>query len=322
MPETVKSNVMLFADDTKMYREIRSINDTDIFQNDLDMLSDWSDKWLLQFHPNKCSIMKFGKGHNNSGSYTLKANNKTITLSTSNQEKDIGVTFDTELNFEEHIHLKINTACKMSNIIRRSYRFLDIKTFIPLYKAMVRSHFDYASSIWYPLKKRLIDQIESVQRRATKMLPNLRNLSYPERLSKLNLPTLAYRRARGDMIELYKICNNIYDSDVTKNLLTFNTDLETRTSSRGHKFKLVQDRLKTRIRKQYFTKRVVKVWNNMPVHVVNAPSINSFKSRLDKCWQNQPIKYIYTAEVETSLHREYRIPTKRASHRGSNGPAR
>jgi len=56
---------------------------------------------------------------------------------------------------------------------------------------MVRSHLDYANSVWAPYKKGIVDQIESVQKRATKQIPALRNLSYKERLQKLKLPTIA-----------------------------------------------------------------------------------------------------------------------------------
>ena len=58
---------------------------------------------------------------------------------------------------------------------------------------------------WSPQKIKHIEMIENVQRRCTRQLPYLKDLSYPERLKKLKLPTLAYRRIRGDMIETYKI---------------------------------------------------------------------------------------------------------------------
>ena len=70
---------------------------------------------------------------------------------------------------------------------------------------MVRSHFDYAVIIWNPHAVKYIESIEWVQRRATKMVPELKKLSYPEKLKCLRLPTMAYRRARGDMIEVYKL---------------------------------------------------------------------------------------------------------------------
>ena len=96
--------------------------------------------------------------------------------------------------------------------------FLNEEIFVPLYKSLVRSHFDYGMSVWTPHLVKYIKAIESVQRRATKMIPTIKDLSYSERFKKLKLPTLAYRRARGDMIEVYKIVIDIYDPKTTNNL--------------------------------------------------------------------------------------------------------
>jgi len=60
-----------------------------------------------------------------------------------------------------------------------------------------------------------VDNIESVQKRATKQIPGFNNLSCHERLKKLKLPTIAYRRIRGDMIETYKIINEKYDPEAS-----------------------------------------------------------------------------------------------------------
>jgi hypothetical protein len=129
-----------------------------------------------------------------------------------NEEKDIGVTIDLELSFDKHISEKVKKANSMCYIIRRSFQYLDHSTFLPLYKSLVRVHLDYASSVWAPYKVKHIEQLESVQRRATKQLPGFSNLTYPERLRRLKLPTLSYRRMiRGDMIELYKIATGKYN---------------------------------------------------------------------------------------------------------------
>ena len=79
----------------------------------------------------------------------------------------------------------------------------------------MRPRLEYAASILNPYKKGYIDDLEKVQRRATKLLQNISHLSYPERLAALSLPTLVYRRISGDMIETFKILSNIYDSRVT-----------------------------------------------------------------------------------------------------------
>ena len=132
---------------------------------------------------------------------------------------------------------KKNLRLRSLLIIRRSFIYLDTDILLTLYKALVRSHFDYAMIIWNPHMVKHIESIEGVQRRATKMIPELKHLSYPERLKKLKLPTMAYRRARGDMIEVFKIVVQIYDNKTTDNFLSFRENMN--MSLRGHEFTLV-----------------------------------------------------------------------------------
>ena len=81
-----------------------------------------------------------------------------------------------------------------------------MKKKIPLlYMTLVRPHFEYANVVWAPHYKGDQQLVEKVQRRATKMIPNFRNLSYDLRLRHLNLPSLHHRRRRGDMVMAYNI---------------------------------------------------------------------------------------------------------------------
>ena len=97
----------------------------------------------------------------------------------------------------------------MMGIIRRTFEYLEDKCFSTVFKSFVRPHIEYANQVWSPTA------LENVQRRATKLIPG-----YKERLIRLNLPTLSYRRLRGDMIEIYKILTGKYDSTVTSNFVT------------------------------------------------------------------------------------------------------
>ena len=111
-----------------------------------------------------------------------------------------------------------------------------------------------------------IEAIEKVQRRRTKMLPGLQKLTYEERLRKLKLPTLAYRRNRGDMIEVFKILKGFYDTRVTGQIFRCNTG-----SNRGHSLKLAKPRANRDIKKYSFTSRVIDQWNDLPECMVSTP---------------------------------------------------
>jgi hypothetical protein len=210
------------------------------------------------------------------------------------RKKDIGVTIDSELTFESHICEKVNKATSIFGALRRAFRYLDKKLFIPLYKTMVRTQLDYASSVWAPYKKKHIDMIENVQKRATKQIPGMKNLSYEERLRKLELPTLSYRRLRGDMIEVYKIIQGHYDPEASTIIKLMN-DTEQRFSTRTNSKKVVYNRANTNIRKNSFSIRIAKYWNKLP------ENINSFKNRLDKHWKDEELYYAnYKADISGS----------------------
>jgi transposase-like protein len=92
-------------------------------------------------------------------------------------------------------------------LISRTYTFLNETSFRYLFQALVRPNLEYAAAVWSPYTKNDIESIENVPRRATKQVPSLKQLSY--RLRKLKMPTLKYRRLRGDMIETFKIVKGI-----------------------------------------------------------------------------------------------------------------
>jgi len=178
--------------------------------------------------------------------------------------------------------------------ISRSFEYIDTGTFKKLYTALVRPHIEYAQPVWSPYKKQDIAAIESIQRRATKLVPGLSGLPYPERLKKLKLPTLSYRRTRGDMIEVYKLLNNHYYYETNK-LLTLHEDSHTR----GNQLKLLKKRTRLDIRKHSFSNRVVNIWNSLPNSVISAKTINTFENRLDRHWSNQDIMYNFEDFIAT-----------------------
>jgi hypothetical protein len=186
--------------------------------------------------------------------------------------------------------------------MRRTFKYLDTKSFLVIYKTLVRTHLDYASSVWAPYKMKYIEKIESVQKRVTKQFPGMKNLSYPERLKKLGLLTLTYRRIRGDMIEVYKIIKGCYDREASSFLKLMN-ETGLRFSSRINSNKIVHQHVKSNKRKYAFTLRVSRIWNKLPDTVVNAPTLNTFKNRLDRYWKNQDLFFNnYKSDIQWDCH--------------------
>ena len=284
MVEVTKSNLKLYADDAKLYRPIVCDQDRQILQEDICQLEDWSTSWMLRFHPSKCKVIRLRAPHPDNYNYTLG----TSVLGWSVAEKDLGIIMDFQLRFREEISQRVKKANSITGVIRRTFHYLDPPTFSRLFSTLVRPHLDYAASVWNPHLKGDIEKIEKVQRRATKQVPMLKHQSYAERLKTLQLTTLRYRRHRGDMIETYKILTNKYDVDPT---IFFSLSNNTRT--RGHCLKLEKTRTSSARLAHWFSHRVVNYWNSLPEHIVTAPSLNTFKNRLDKYWSDHPLKYNY-----------------------------
>ena len=123
-----------------------------------------------------------------------------------------------------------------------------------------------------------------MQRRAIKHHQNISHIGYPERLDTLHLPTLMFRRIRGDVIENFKIHVNIYDSRVTNFLSKSNFSITS-----GHNLKLFVQHANYNIRKWFFSIRIEDIWNRHPSRVANAPNVMRFEKRLDKCWADRKI---------------------------------
>ena len=193
LPDIVHSLCYMFADDTKAGRRVVTQEDALALQEDIQRLEGWSDNWLINFHPGKCHILTVGHHHNitHNQRYIIRGQE----IETVFEEKDLGVVVDSNLDFEEHIHGIVKRANQYVGVIRRAFTYFDIKLFRLLFPAFARSHLEYNQSVWAPRKKKLVNLIESVQIRATKLVNGLSGLDYSERLKAIGLPTLAFRRS-------------------------------------------------------------------------------------------------------------------------------
>lgn len=259
-------------------RSIKSDSDRDLLQSDLASLFQWSGSWQLLFNADKCSVIHFGKKN---PCYDYKvADNSNLGVTT--EEKDLGILIDDKLTFKQHIESTVNKANQILGVIKRNFNHANSNAKLQLYKSLVRSKLEYGNCVWCPRLQGDKDKIERVQRRATKFIVK-GDLCYLERLKKLRLPTLEYRRLRGDLIETYKIHHNLEKVD--------NLFIPHQGKTRGHSFKLEKTRTNTNTRATFFSNRIISAWNSLPEAAVAAESTNSFKNKIDRHYGESVYRY-------------------------------
>ena len=273
LPDCVQNICKVFADDTKIYGNPHK---SDTLQEDLNKLQLWSETWNLYFNASKCKVLHIGK-QNPEIDYTMKSNDEDIVISKCAEEKDLGVVFDKNLSFDNHIENAIKKANRVLSVIKRTFTYLDKEMFLNLYKALVRPLVEYGNTIWFPTLKRQSSALEKVQRRATKLVKEVNHLPYAARLSALDLPSLKSRRTRGDLIQTFKIINHFDDLDYT-NFFTLSSVDKTRNANT----KIFIEYCRTHKRKFCFSKRVPSLWNRLPNHIKMAQNVNIFKNLIDK----------------------------------------
>ena len=282
LPKLVTSYTRIFADDTKIFKAIESMDDTKVLQNDLIELANWSKKWQLPFNESKCKVIHFGK-KNPHQSYNM--NN--IQLEAVSEEKDPGITFDPDLKFGPHIRNIISKANSRVGLIKNTFEDLQPQNFKILYKSLVRPILEYCSSVWYPILVRDMKEIEKVQKRATKLVKGISDWTYEERLKHLDIPTMEYRRRRTDMLQVFRILKNLDDLDADHFF-----ELDSQGVTRGHSLKIRKPRASSKLRLNSFSHRVVNPWNSLSEEVVSADSLNCFKDRLERKWKFDQYKYL------------------------------
>ena len=149
-----KSNISLYADDTKLYREINLDCDHDALQKDIDTLNDWALKNLMKFHPNKCKALPVTLCKPSLYSTALPFYNFIYCLGNSpidfiRSQKDLGVHFNSTLTWTEHNNFLYSKANKYLGLLKRTCHFVkNIQQRRSLYLALIRSQFEHCSSVW------------------------------------------------------------------------------------------------------------------------------------------------------------------------------
>ncbi len=193
--------ILKFADDTKIGNSIITNQDRMTRQEDLRKISEWSQKWEMPFDINKFHVLRVGI---RSQKFNFKMND-TKTESVQGV-RDLGVTIASRLKFSKQCKEAAGKVNRILGFISRSFSFKNKDVILPLYINLVRPHLEYAVQFWSPHYAKDIGKLQTVQRRATKMITSLRNKSYEERLAQLNLFSLERK-----IITCFKNTQRIYE---------------------------------------------------------------------------------------------------------------
>ena len=286
LPENIKNQCKLYADDCKLIGVVENEGDLEQVQVDIDKLQLWAKTWQMSFNYDKCKVMHFGK-NNAEREYKidLGQNSPPHIIEKTLIERDLGIIIANDLKWVHQIEKAVQTAKAIISQIRNSFMYFDAELVRLLYVSLIRPHLEYAVPVWNPYLKGDIDNIENVQHRATRLVPGIKRKGYKYRVKTLRITTLETRRKRGDLIQFYKIINKIDHVNLENGLQEKNRGIESGPAGnlrrQGVCFHRELGKIKS-IRDNFFTNRVIPLWNDLPVEIKEARTLDSFKAGLDK----------------------------------------
>jgi len=261
----------LFADDLKIYTSVPFGGTSLDLQNSLNRLAEWSTKWQLGINCSKCFVMRIGNFNHVLPEYNIGS----VKLSVENKTSDLGIQIDNNLGFREHITKITSQAKSRIGILFRSFATRNIVFLRKAFITYVRPLLEYSTNVWNPHFIQDVDLLESVQRKFTKRIPELRNLPYLERLALLDLEPLELRRLRFDLVSYYNILNGI--SPVSECCLVSRSTIGTTRSRCNY---LVKLRKGSQTCLHSFFNYQIDCWNSLPLCVTESNSVCVFKKQL------------------------------------------
>ena len=288
------TQVCMYADDTKIWREIHGENDHIILQQDIDYLMDWALRNKMNFHPSKCKALMVS--HNKPPladilpeiQFYYKMGNSIIDYCDS--EKDLGVNINCTLNWTSHCDTVYSKANQMFGLLKRICHFVNNTNMKrSLYLSLVRSQFEHCPIVWKPSSITAIKKLENIQKRSFKWILGDDNISYSSDLlyhihcKQLNILPIKFRLDLHDLKFFHSVVYNLSCVKLPQYLQPFSGS-RLRTSHLDHKCYVSNVFPRNPQSNRNFTNsyfyRAHLAWNRLPLQIRDIEIQSEFKTAL------------------------------------------
>ena len=271
---------LLFADDTKLLRNISSITNSTQLQNDINHLLTWSLMSHLTFNLSKTLMLRFpNRSTNIDATYFMDSSPIQVVESC----KDLGVIVSSDLSWSLQQNSVISKAYRQLGLIRRTFsKFVSVREKKLLYLSLVRSQLTYCSQLWRPQFIKDIAALEKVQRRATKYILNDYTSDYKQRLITLGmLPLMHYY----EYLDISFLATCLKEPNSSFPILDYITFSSSNTRSRTFA-KLVPNKVKSNVSRHFYFNRVTRLWNLLPPIDLDLPLASIKRKLKEVLWEH------------------------------------
>ena len=273
---TPGTKMRLFADDSLLYRQIRSTEDCEILQNDLNILQNWEKKWKMEFHPQKCQLLTITKKQNPiKAKYYVHGE----ALSQTKSAKYLGVIIDSELNWKDQNKAVCKKANSILAFLKRNISNCPQPIKEKCYKTLVKPILEYGCCVWDPHTKKYIEELEKTHKNAARFVTN--NYNYISGNTKNNMNKLGWipleeQRARNKVNLFYKGIHNTIDIP-TDQYQTISHRIKTRQNE-CQMYNIPYSKINCHLHS--FFPSTIRLWNSVPTGIKASETTEAFKQAL------------------------------------------
>ena len=279
--DVFRSFISLFADDTRITRNINNQEDAEDFQEEINKVYDWCHKNNMKFNASKFEVLKHGKNESLKDDFTYFTPEYDDIIERKEVLRDLGIQANDKATFEEHINKVCSNVNRKVGWILRTFSTRSTHVMKLLWKQLVQGHIDYGSQVWQPQQSTDLQRIEKLFKTFSKQITEIRDESYWERLSLLKMYSQQRRLERYRILYTWKALEGLVPDCGIKSKNSRDSRLG-RVCEIPQISKKATQRVKT-LREQSFQVHGPRLFNSLPkpIRSITGCNIDYFKDKLD-----------------------------------------